>query len=67
MRYRGLRWCRVCAGLTGVDVHKWVTVSGGVLPQGGGIQFCRLLILCSMYDSWHMVPDQLCSICLVVR
>lgn len=53
--------------MTRVDVHKWVTMSGGVLPQGGGIQFCRLLTLRSMYDSWHTVPDQLCSICLVVE
>lgn len=53
--------------MTRVDVRKWVTMSGGVLPQGGGIQFCRLLTLCSMYDSRHTVPDQLCSICLVVE
>ena len=53
--------------MTRVDVHKWVTMSGGVLPQGGGIQLCRLLTLRSMYDSWHTVPDQLCSICLVVE
>lgn len=53
--------------MTRVDVRKWVTMSGGVLSQGGGIQFCRLLRLCSMYDSWHTVPDQRCSICVVVE
>lgn len=53
--------------MTRVDVHKWVIMSGGVLLQGGGIQFCRLLTLRSMYDPWHTVPDQLCSICLVVE
>ena len=53
--------------MTRVDVRKWVTMSGGVLPQGGGIQFCRLLALRSMYDPWHTVPDQLCSICLIVE